>query len=311
MKVILLILIILLFNCTAKHEQVNQLANQVVGEIPFVIEANKVVIPVRVGDSRVFKIILDSGMSSSGLLLYKQELRDSIGATEFMEANMGGAGSGGRAGAVIADSMAFTSGNTAFKDQRIIVLQTDVYKGFPRDGVIGYAIFGNYAVEINYEKSKIHLYDPATLEIDSTFQSLPIYFKRNNIPWLDAEISIRGEKNIPVSLYIDLASSEALELLIRDSMAFELPDSLEDYYLGRGISGDINGYKGTIAKLRLGSFELTDVVTAFARAEVRSRQPDADGVLSNNTLRRFRVIFDYHHRLLYLKPNKAFNEPFE
>jgi hypothetical protein len=113
-----------------------------------------------------------------------------------------------------------------------------------------------------------------------------------------------------VSLYIDLASSEALELLLRDSMPFVPPDALEDHYLGRGIRGDIYGQKGTIARLRLGPFELTDVVTAFAQAEIRSRQPDADGVLSNATLRRFRTIFDYRNNLLHLRPNEMFDEPF-
>ncbi|MDP6372520.1 MAG: hypothetical protein QF463_15380 [Vicinamibacterales bacterium] len=52
------------------------------------------------------------------------------------------------------------------------------------------------------------------------------------------------------------------------------------------------------------------MVTAFADAEIRSRQPGADGVLSNAALRRFRAIFDYRNNLLHLKPNEMFDEPF-
>ena len=124
---------------------------------------------------------------------------------------------------------------------------------------------------------------------------------------------MRDEKqtDIPVSLYIDLASSEALELLTRDSMIYTLPQGLEDYYLGRGLSGDIYGQKGRISALKIGSHYLKDVLTAFAPAEIRSKQAGADGVLGNNAMRRFNLIFDYKNARLYIKANTYFTEPFE
>ncbi|HAK53853.1 MAG: aspartyl protease family protein [Vicinamibacterales bacterium] len=241
MRATLLISLLALFMQVDQPERSRDLANHVVGQIPFVVEANKVVIPVRVGNSREFRVTLDSGMSSDGLLLYKPELKAAIDATEFRESRISGAGGGEAATAVIAESVSVTAGDLMLEDQQVIVLQSDTYEGFPRDGVIGYAIFGSYAVEIDYERSRIVLYDRERLQVDSSFESLPIYFKQNRIPWVDAEISIRGEADVPVSLYIDLASSEALELLLRDSMVFDLPDTLEDHYLGRGIRGDIHG----------------------------------------------------------------------
>ena len=93
-------------------------------------------------------------------------------------------------------------------------------------------------------------------------------------------------------------------------MKVPLPDKLEDAYLGRGLSGDIYGQKGKIHSLKLGSFYLEDVETGFAPAEIRSKQKNADGILGNNALRRFNVIFDYERARLYIKPNKYFSEPF-
>ncbi len=61
--------------------------------------------------------------------------------------------------------------------------------------------------------------------------------------------------------------------------------------------------------LDLGPFSLRDVTTAFAPAAVRSRQQGAEGVLSNNALRRFNVFFDYRSETLYLKPNGHYREP--
>jgi len=186
----------------------------------------------------------------------------------------------------------------------------DRFAGFPTDGVTGYSLLGHYAVEIDYDASVITLHDPGTRPPDDSWHRIQISFRRNQVPWVEAAIDVRGDRRIPVSLYIDLASSEALKMLIRDDMRFSLPEGLEEYLLGRGPSGDVRGYRGRIASLELGPFSLHDVATAFAPAVVRSRQPGADGVLSNDALRRFNVLFDNQNASLNLRPNSQYHAPF-
>jgi len=279
--------------------------------IPFELDRNKIILPVRVGGSRVLEVLLDTGMHFDGLLLYNRDLRDSLGMVDFMDIRVGGAGPDDASNAVLADSVTFTIGEAELSNQRIIVLQNDLFDDFPSDGVSGYSLFGHYAVEIDYDSLVITLHDPDKLSIDDSWASIPLAFKSNKIPWVEAAVNIGGEEEIAVSLYIDLASGEALEMLIRDGMRYELPPGLEEVYLGRGLSGDIDGYRGRISSLRLGPFLLRDVLSAFADARVRSKQPGADGVLANNALRRFNLVFDYANETLYLKPNGHFEEPFE
>jgi hypothetical protein len=238
-------------------------------------------------------------------------LRDSIGVGAFAQASVGGAGAGAASDAVFADSVSFSVGDVTLDGQRIIVLQNDRFAGFPTDGVTGYSLFGHYAVEIDYDLHVITLRDPGTRPTGDSWRRIPITFRQNRVPWVEAAIDLEGNRRVPVSLYIDLASSEALELLIRDDMKFPLPAGLEEYVLGRGLSGDIRGYRGRVASLELGPFSLPNVSTAFVPAEVRSRQPGADGVLSDNALRRFNVIFDYRTESLYLGPNRHYQEPFD
>ena len=142
-------------------------------------------------------------------------------------------------------------------------------------------------------------------------QQIPFELLRNKIPFLDASVSIIGDKEIDVSIYIDLASSEALELLVKPEMKFALPGNLKSKYLGKGLDGHILGQFGRVASLKIGSFMLRDVPTAFPKSEVRSRQHGADGILCNNALRRFNLIFDYSRRKLYIKPNSHFSESFD
>lgn len=275
--------------------------------IPFRLERNKIILPVTIGDSRELKVILDTGMSFEGLLVYSTE---GIALENGIEVLVPGAGADEPSKALMAESASFHIGDVECTEQRIIVLQSETMKGFPSDGVTGYSLFGNYIVEVDYDRSLVILHQSDKIEVDTSWHTLSLAFKDNKIPWIKAVINTTGKQNVPVSLYIDLASGEALELLVRDSMTFELPDNLEDTYLGRGLSGDIHGQTGKISSLKLASFELVDVVTAFAPALVRSKQEGADGILGNNALRRFNCIYDYKNEKLYIKPNSSFSELF-
>jgi hypothetical protein len=278
--------------------------------IPFELINNKSTIQARIGDSRLIRIVLDTGMGWDGMVITNPDLADSIDLISPMEASIGGAGNSDEATAVFSDSMTFTISSKEFKDQRVVILRQGGFRGGSFDGVTGYSIFGHYTVEVNYDRSEITLYQPGELKPDNSWTKIPIYFRENLIPWIDVSIVIENEKPIPISCYIDYASSEAIELLMKSDQKFKIPAKTEDYYLGRGLSGDINGKKGQISKVIIDPYVLGNVNAAFAPAEVRSKQKGADGVISNNLLRRFNLIFDYSERRVFLKPNSYFNEPF-
>ena len=280
-------------------------------QIPFKLSRGRVVLQARVGRAKSLRIILDTGMHTDGLLIYRKSLTGMIGLEDPLEIQVGGAGAGEAPRAIMSDSVSFSIGDVTFEDQRVIVLQDEAMERFPGDGITGYSLFGSYVVEIDYDDSVITLHDPFRFEPPHGMRWIPITFRGNMIPWIEAAVDVRGEGEIPVSLYIDLASREAIELLIRDDMKFELPDSLREHYLGRGLSGDIWGHKGNIRLLELGPYSLRNVTAAFAPAHIRSKQPGADGVLANDALRRFNIIFDYHAGRLYLRPNSSFDEPFD
>lgn len=278
--------------------------------IPFELVNNKSTIKARIGNSRLIRIVLDTGMGWDGMVITNPNLVDSINLCSPMEGSIGGAGNSNVATAVFSDSMTFTIGTKKFENQRIVILRQGGFKGSSFDGVTGYSIFGHFTVEVNYDRSEIVLYTPGELKIDQSWTEIPIYFNDNMIPWIDAGIAIENEKPISISIYIDYASSESLELLMKPGQKFKMPVITEDYFLGRGLSGDINGKRGTVSRVIVGPYVLNDVKAAFAPAEVRSKQKGADGVISNNLLRHFNLIFDYSNKKLFIKPNSKFSEPF-
>jgi hypothetical protein len=230
--------------------------------------------------------------------------------TDAIEVRVPGAGSGEASTAMMIESGTLTFGEVKVDSQRVIISASEHTQSFPTDGVIGWNLFGHYTVAIDYDLEVITLSDSGSVQVDSTWMSIPITLKKN-IPFLECGIEVvEGEIN-PMILYIDLASGDALELLVKDDQKFTMPADLDSSYLGTGLSGDIYGSMGRSLHLWLGEYKLSDIPTAFAHAEVRSKQEGADGILGNNSIRRFNVIFDYDQARLYLKPNRFFNTPFE
>jgi hypothetical protein len=279
--------------------------------IPIGVERDITLVTVKIGDMTIPKMLLDTGMPLDGVLIHNPDYRDSIDLSRAMEVRIGGAGPGEASTALMIDSAAFVLGDIEMRNQRILVLLDDIYEGFATNGIIGYSIFGHYATELDYDDNTMTLSDPVGLEVGDGWTAIPIYFKDNNIPWIDAAIVVEDEAPVRISTYIDYASSDAIELLERPEMKFPLPKETEEAHLGTGLSGDIHGRRGRIAKLMIGPYELEDVDAAIAPAEIRSKQDNADAVLGNAALRRFNLIFDYAGGWLYLRPNSHFDEPFE
>jgi len=278
--------------------------------IPLKVERNKSYVTVKVGNVVTPGILLDTGFAFDGLMIYNPDYRDSLDLTAAVEVRIGGAGSGEASKALMIDSTDVSLGDVKMMDQRIIVLQGETYKGFPSNGIMGYSIFGHYVTEFNYDNNTMTLHHVDKIKIDNTWTEIPIYFKDNKIPWINASVVIEDEKPISLSMYIDYAAGDAVVLLEKPDMKFQLPKETVDVHIGRGLSGDIYGKAGTISRLIIGPYELNSVKVAIAPAEVRSKQDNADAILGNGGLRRFNLIFDYANKRLYLKPNTHFNDPF-
>jgi hypothetical protein len=284
--------------------------NESVQKIPFEIDRNKVILSVRINESRPLKIILDSGMSGKGILLFKKELGEELDLEGADPYRISGAGKGSVSTAIRVESQALSVGNAVFPDQRVMILQSDTMSKFPTDGVMGNTIFGSHSVHFDFENNFITLSESGSFNPDPTWETIDMTFNESGIPFIQAAVSMKGEEEIPLHIYIDSASREALELLVKEDQKFTLPEDLEILYIGRGLDGDISGLFGRVAKLRLGSFVLEDVPTVFPEARVRSRQPGADGIIGNNSLLRFHLVFDFTEKKLYLKPNSLYGKPF-
>jgi hypothetical protein len=204
--------------------------------------------------------------------------------------------------------MSFRIGDVVLSPQRVIILQGQTMSGFASDGVCGQSLFGSRIVELDYDQMTMILHERGPFTPDSSWTALPLTFRANWIPWIDVALSVAGTDSVMLSCYVDLASSETIEILMRDDMKVELPEGTEEVYLGRGLSGDIHGKRGKVAWAQIGPHRVADLTMAAAPAEVRSKQPGADAVVGNGLLHRFNCVFDYGAGRLYLRPRSQDRE---
>ena len=295
-----LLIIVLTFNAVCQEKSV----------IPIKMERNRTHMSVKIGDKVIPDIILDSGFHYDGLMIYNPSYLDSVDLTGAIQVRIGGAGNGEAKTALMIDSASFYLGQIEIKNHPVIMVQSDLYKGFPSNGIIGYSILGHFITEFNYDNNTMTLYNSDNINVDESWTEIPLYFKDNNIPWIDASVVIEEEKPTSCAMYIDYAAGDAIVLLEKPDMKYFLPKETSKTYIGRGLSGDIYGKTGNISKLIIGPYELNNVIASITSDDIRSKQKNADAILGNGLFRRFNVIFDYSNNKLYLKPNTHFDEPF-
>jgi hypothetical protein len=277
--------------------------------IPFEVDRNRTIVRFEVGGSRPLRLILDTGMPMDGVYLFHKEARNEVALEDPIEVLIPGAGGGEPSKGIMAESVPVSAGGVVFGHQRAIISLSEHTQGFPTDGVIGWSLFGHYAVELDYDTMVMTLHPPGSFVPDSTWYALPIALKEN-IPWLSASVDAVGEGAVPVDCYIDFASGDAVELLVREGAKFPIPENMSRAYLGTGLSGDVYGGTGQITSFTIGPHTVFDVPAVFPMAATRSKQEGADAVIGNRLLRRFDLVFDYDGGTLWLRPNDAFGLPF-
>jgi RNase P subunit RPR2 len=286
--------------------------------VSFKLINNLIVIPVEINGVEM-SFLLDSGVNKP--IMFSLNPGDSLSIEQKERISLRGLGSGAAIQAVKARS-------DTFKINDILKLNLELYiildqqinmstrLGVPIHGIIGYDVFKDFIVEINYSSEKIKFYNPETYKYKNCKKctDLPLTF-RNNKPYIDVSVAIEENKepDIPVKLLIDSGGSDALWLFEDDEKRINIPEKKFDDFLGRGLSGSIYGTRSRVKKFNMGTFSFENAKVAFpdstAITYVKNFK-ERNGSIGGEILKRFRVIFDYGNKRMRLRKSRYFSEPF-
>lgn len=186
--------------------------------------------------------------------------------------------------------------------------------GIPVHGILGQRFFANHLVFIDYSAKRVKVYERSESLLErkfSDFEKLPMPVERSK-PYLVSQI--HGEAGeFPAKLLIDTGNSDAVWLFEGKSPKVRIPDNHIEDYLGNGLSGEVRGLRGRLAKASLGKFGFDQVLAAFPDSVSLNNLPmvnDRLGSVGGEILKRFDVVFDYVGQSIYLKPNQDLHSEF-
>ncbi|MDJ1466208.1 aspartyl protease family protein [Cytophagaceae bacterium DM2B3-1] len=286
--------------------------------IPFKWHSNLIVIPVRINTSDTLNFILDTGISMN--LLTDPEVAKKLNLRFVRKVNVTGAGQGSSLEAYVAiNNQIYLPGIKAI-GQNVVALSDDLlqlssYVGIPIHGIFGFELFRHFVVKIDFRSRTLRLYQPEKYNYRGRGERIPIVIEDTK-PYVYASAIYADNREIPIKVILDTGAGHALSLDLGTSEHIQLPDKIIRAQLGRGLNGIINGSLGRLEKVKIGNYELEQVITSFpdtnSLAMEMAKHLNRQGNIGCEFLKRFDVVFNYPQNYIILKPNKkSFKERFE
>ncbi len=213
---------------------------------------------------------------------------------------------------IIQDTVDFSFGRYGYRTTFVPVMKLKPIGGDFIDGLLGTAYFSNSVMEINYAREYIQIYDSisqvdlsgynklALKSVDHAYTT-PVKVAVNNI-------TLSGD------FLIDLANpSSSLTSLAayENNLHDKIERKVKFYNAYGGVGGESAGYEFIAQSVSIADWNLTDAIFGYSTDTAGMlEEGEYLGMLGNNILERFDLIFDFPNSNLYIRPGEKFDEPF-
>lgn len=230
------------------------------------------------------------------------------------ESHAGGAGTTRQKVKIIRDELSFDFSGNIYESGIGIILNLRSILGDFVDGMIGKVYFKDKAVEVDYVKKYMKIYD-SILDMNLTeYKRIETKFVNNRI-LVPITIKITEDINVTDYFLLDLGSGGSIDLTSPAAKKYGIDSKITDkayYYTTRGgIGGESRSYDFNMPEVSIGGYVLKDVIVrrSLDRTGALSSSYHA-GLLGNDILSRFDLVIDFKNNDIYVKPNGDINKPF-
>ena len=284
--------------------------------VPFQLVNNLIIIPIKVNGVEL-NFLLDTGVEET--IIFSLDEKDELELYEIQKVKLKGLGDEAPTEGLKSSKNILTlPGLKSFNHEILIVLDEEFNfsssLGIPVNGIIGSRFFMKNLIEINYSRKKIVVYNPKRLQPEKVFsgyKSFPITIE-NAKPYLQSLVVV-DSLAVDAKCLIDTGNSDPVWLFKGKSEAIDVPEKNYEDFLGRGFNGDIHGKRAKIRQVSVNGFDFKNPVGSFPDSisllNVKMVK-DRLGSVGGELLKRFNIIFDYQNKMVYLKKNHHFDEPF-
>ena len=279
--------------------------------------SNLIIIPVIINESDTLNFILDTGVRYP--IITELPYVNKLNLNLLHPVRIKGLGEG-------EELTAYRSANNTMKidglvawNQEVQMIINDNFQisqilGIPVHGLIGFDLFKDFVVEIDYNNEKLTVTKPEYYKdhVKNKDIIMPLHFEQNK-PFVRTTIVTDKNEEVPVKLLVDTGASDAIWLSTKSDDRIDLPENHIETFLGKGLSGDLYGQKGRIGGIWVGPLVLYEPIVAFPNNDMIEGliiANDRNGTLGAEILRRFYVTLDYPNHQLKLRPTSKVNADF-
>ncbi len=278
--------------------------------VPFELVNGLVYLQTTVNGSDPLPFVLDTGASYS---VISPELAKKLNIEATNAVPSGGPGRGGDAMMSTAQGVTLGVPGILLKNQQVAVLSVDYIQrqaGHPTAGILSVNAFANQIVQVDYAAQVVRFFAPGSFSPSSADKEIA-FTLRDNVPMIRADVALPNHSTITGSFVLDSGLVGAIVFskpflarhpeLLRIENRFDLPDV-------EAVGGTMKLQAAYLPSLRLGPVLIESPLAIFSLngAGVLD-DPQVDGIIGCDVLKRFRVTYDYSHTRVFLvqTPPKA------
>jgi hypothetical protein len=303
-------------NANATHHWDNtQHTTQHRTSVPFTLIDNHIVLPVRVNGSEPLNFVLDSGAAAT-VILESRGTR-ALHLALAGEMSVSGAGTGHDPVAHIVRDTEFSLGDISLRGHSAIYLPLDSIPFFDDldhvyfDGVIGAPFFSRFLVEIDYDRQLVSFSEPSTQQQKAGasregWSELPLEIE-GGVPYATVQVDNERGETVEVKLLVDTGFRGAVSLTPSSHDQLQEP---REYFqsVSAGLSGDVISHVAMSESLTLAGYTVQHLPIGYAISG-GEEEADSNGLLGNELLQQFNLVFDYANERLLLASNQSFAAP--
>jgi hypothetical protein len=250
------------------------------------------------------KFIFDTGWN--GITLDSQFCKINAFKPSNKEIKLNGIGNITRTSNLITDTINYVCSENGYQFYTTKTLMFDLKNLVDSniDGIAGIQTFAQKTYMLDYFNQKIIFTDSV-----NGFEAINALFENNKI-YLPLTITLKNKKKIKGKFLLDTGSDRT----ILNSHVFKTEGiynalDLKKFFHKGGIGGDSHGYFLPVKEASLSKFKLKNV-TMTVSIDTLGMLADSEylGILGNDLLDDFHIIFDHQKEKIWVKPNKNFNK---
>lgn len=286
-------------------------------QIPIEIYNNLVVVPVVLNGALPLKFILDTGVRTA--ILTQKTFTDILNLSYSRKYSISGPGGAQVIDAYITNNVSLELPGVQGRGHALLVLGQDYlelrnYLGTDVHGILGYELFSRFIIQIDYDKKVLTLTVPQKFRKKRKFQSIPIKIEDTK-PYVTTSIVLADGTQFTAKLLVDSGASHGLMLEPTSDPRIQVPDSTVSSIIGRGLGGEITGKVGRIRSLKVGTYDVKDVIASFPDPNsyfdsLKLSATERNGAIGGEVLSRFTVIFNFPKEEMYVRKNASFKKKF-